>query len=93
MVFFKKQINVLKNKTFSSIYLSLSGNKINLVSFFNVYVQLRNDMSSNIEEISFFDKEDKIEIIGSLFDSKEGYYTNYYTLTLVIKLKGLHSSH
>ena len=39
----------------------------------NVYAQLRNDMSSNIEEISFFDKEDKIEIIGSLFDSKEGY--------------------
>lgn len=30
-------------------------------------------MSSNIEEISFFDKEDKNEIIGSLFDSKEGY--------------------
>ena len=51
----------------------MSGNKINLVSFFNVYAQLRNDMSSNIEEISFFDKEDKIEIIGSLFDSKEGY--------------------
>ena len=73
MVFFTKHINVLKNKTFSSIYLSLSGNKINLVSFFNVYAQLRNDMSSNIEEISFFDKEDKIEIIGSLFDSKEGY--------------------
>ena len=73
MVFFKKQINVLKNKTFSSIYLSLSSNKINVVSFFNVYAQLRNDMSSNIEETSFFDKEDKIEIIGSLFDSKEGY--------------------
>ena len=56
-------------------------------------------MSSNIEEISFFDKEDKIEIIGSLFDSKQGSYcilgldTNYYTLTLVIKLKGLHSSY
>ena len=30
-------------------------------------------MSFNIEEISFFDTEEKIEIIGSLFDSKEGY--------------------
>ena len=31
-------------------------------------------MSSNIiEKISFFDKEDTIEIIGSLLDSKEGY--------------------
>ena len=51
----------------------MSGNKINLVSFFKVYAQIRNDMSSNIQEISFFYKEDKIEIIGSLFDPKVGY--------------------